>query len=263
MEKHGHHNPNFFTEPRIREIFGKTLQNKIPFAKWLDVNENNEFVYSHHAEFGGKNCDELADDWFEWVLRTPGGANPIANPGVSYGQSNLGIENPFLKNVGGNDKIYFAGVSPFETPANWRLFLKERYPLFVSVYNMIASTDEYPSLKGPDDPKNPELNNGLLDLILKDLGGIYDMEARFDNEPFDGCCVIRPVPLEVANIPKDNIMGIPVERLGENNSVHIEYGGFFALMKVEKLTPGDHLLYFRAKSINYEIEAKLFISALY
>ena len=69
--------------------------------------------------------------------------------------------------------------------------------------------------------------------------------------------------MEVENIPKDNIMGIPAYRFKKANSLNIVYGGFFALFKAEVLTPGDHLLKFTANSVNYEIDTSFFISALY
>ena len=179
--------------------------------------------------------------------------------------STLPNENPFLLKLTEKDSVYLAGIGPFETPARWRLFLTDPKPrpLFVSIYNMVASTEEYPSLSGPKDVNKPEQNNQLLDFVQKDLAGIYEMSATFDKEPFDGCCVIRAAPLRVENIPRDNVMGIPSNRFKTNNSLEIVYGGFFALLKETVLTPGDHLLKFKANSVNYEMDASLFISALY
>ena len=268
-EDHSHHEtPGFLSEERINERFKKhSVQAGKPlaFEKWLDVNLHSPKVYSHHFQIAGKDCDLLADEWFKWILRTPGQSSAISNPGISYAASTLPTENPFLLKLTEDESVYLAGIGPFEKPALWRLFLTDPKPrpLFVSMYNMVASQEEYPSLSGPKDPKNPEVDNQLFDSVQKDLEGVYELSATFDREPFDGCCVMRALPLEVENIPKDNVMGIPSDRFKKANSLNIVYGGFFALMKEEILTPGDHLLKFTANSVNYEIEGSFFISALY
>jgi hypothetical protein len=269
MKGHAHHEtPGFLTEERINERFtkyGTKAGKQLPFDKWLDVNLHSPMVYSHHDQIGGMNCDLLADEWFKWILRTPGESNAISNPGISYAASTLPTENPFLLKLTEDESVYLAGIGPFEKPAHWRLFLTDPKPrpLFISVYNMVASQEEYPSLSGPKDPKNPGDDNELLSMVQKDLEGVYEMSATFDRKPLDGCCVIRALPLEVENIPKDNVMGIPSYRFKKANSLNIVYGGFFALLKEEILTPGDHLLKFTANSVNYEIDASFFISALY
>jgi hypothetical protein len=270
MDKHEGHDkdPGFLTEERINERFEKRsaqMGKPFPFEKWLDVNMHNSMVLPHHHRIAGKDCNLLADEWFKWILRTPGQSSAISNPGISYATSTLPTENPFLIKLTEEESVYFAGVGPFQNPAHWRLFLTDPKPrpLLISVYNMVASEEEYPSLSGPKDPRNPEVNNLLLDLVQKDLEGVYELTATFDGKDFDGCTVMRALPMEVENIPKDNVMGIPPYRFKKANSLNIVYGGFFALFKAEVLTPGDHLLKFKANSVNYEIEASFFISALY
>jgi len=261
-----HHDQHFMTEKEIVTLFEKknrTLltQEKKGIAAWIDEPKGaHEFTYRHHDMIPPGNsyyCDTIVDKWFEWFLRTPASVNPFTNPRDSYQDIELSAhKNVFLFNSK-NTRVYFTTVSPFQTPDLKTIIMTERLPLLVPVYNMLASSQFHPSL---------ETDAELTELITTDLAGVRGekVEAKFDGTPFHGCCVIRKKSLTVTNVPKDNVMGIPEERLKDqpSSAVQICHGGFWLLIKEEKFTPGDHLLYFKAESKNYEIEAKILISVL-
>ena len=139
--------------------------------------------------------------------------------------------------------------------------MNERAPLLVPVYNMSASEQDYPSLmEGVSNASKPKV---LTDLILNDLRDVTHLSASFDDNPIEGCCVVRQKPFEITHIPKDNVHGIPEEKLQPpDHSIVTCHGGFWLLIRKEKLDSGDHLIKFSARSKNYEISAKLFINVV-
>jgi hypothetical protein len=234
----------------------------------LHAKDKHEFTYRHMESLdkeGEHTCNTLTDKWFEWFLRTPASASAFTNPSESYpGTSLLGGRNAFLfqdsdhsfKDDDDNTKlsVYFAAASPFQEPADIRtITMTEKAALLVPVYTMSASTQDHPSM---DTEK-------LKQLIIEDLSGVIQLRAWFDRIPIEGCCVIRQSRLSLANIPSDNVIGIPEKKLIESHySMETCHGGYWLLIRKEKLTAGDHLLEFTAYSRNYEIAAKILINVL-
>jgi hypothetical protein len=121
---------------------------------------------------------------------------------------------------------------------------------------MSASAVDFPSKRN-----NPR---ALVDIIMKDLSRLKaeSVKASLDGEEINGCCVIRKGPLEVT-IPKENVIGIPIDRLQKTNfRVNIYHGGFWLLIRERAISSGDHLLSFEAESVNYEMNAKILINSL-
>ena len=60
--------------------------------------------------------------------------------------------------------------------------------------------------------------------------------------------VIRNKSLTIPNIPKDNMIGVPLQRLVDNDyKLNLHHGGLWLLLKPEILTSGDHLVWFKAQ----------------
>ena len=55
-----------------------------------------------------------------------------------------------------------------------------------------------------------------------------------------------------------------LDRLSANRSMNLCHGGFYILLNPSSdvLSKGEHLLYFKAFSVNFEIEAKVHIGVL-
>ena len=228
------------------------------FYKWYQVGHTNEFTYDHHRPIkpGEKfNCETITDEWIKWFCTTPKQLNPFANPGITPTDKTLYSSSGAFLFDKGDTFVYFVAASPFQKPDFRRVIMLRKAPLLVPVYNVLISPSLFPMLDYKEYEK----------LIGHDLKGIKPetVKATFDGNPLWGCCVIRDKPLVIQNIPKDNVFGIPEDRLKETNSaIEVYQGGFWLLLKEEVFTPGDHLLYFRAESVNYEIEAKILISTL-
>ena len=278
MEHDHPNNEDFVEEKEIKNLFLKQKPPKrseprdtsgAKFNKeiWYEGDDHHEFTYGHHDTLGRNKtkgnpcytCDNLTDKWVEWLLTTPKTANPFANPGVNV-NSAYGDANAFLFGDQECDMdAYFTTVSPFQKPDFRRIVMTKRIPLLVPVYNVISSPQLFPSQRDWEHQKWVEED------VMKDLGGLYNdgIKATFDGEEFYGCCVIRKRPLSIGNIPKDNSIGIPEDTLRENHStIQVYHGGFWLLISEKQFSPGDHLLSFEAQSRNYEIEAKIMISAL-
>ncbi len=219
----------------------------------------HEFTYPHSERLGEKrtyDCDMLTDEWYKWHLRTPASISAFTNPSQSYEDTSLlGGRNAFLFQDKDNGiSVYFAAASPFQEPDIRTITMTEQVPLLVPVYNMSASTEDQPSKGTPQ---------GLTELIVEDLSGILELRAWFDRNPIEGCCVIRQSPLEVTNVPTENVIGIPEDRLLKSaHSIKTCHGGYWLLIKEDKLTPGDHLLEYLAISKNYELNVKMLINVL-
>ncbi len=74
--------------------------------------------------------------------------------------------------------------------------------------------------------------------------------------------MIRSDPLPVDGIPPTNRIGIPKERLKNGVSVDLLHGGFWLLIRADRIDSGDHFLYVRADSKTYQSEAKILINAI-
>jgi hypothetical protein len=269
---HPHLHPKgFLAESDIQDYFNnnrpkaKGEKKRYPFEDWFKADKAGEehthhpFTYGHNDKIGDGTftCDTLTDEWWRWFLTSPVSDNAMTNPRPSYIKSSSTLMD---KN---GTFVYFAVASPFQDPYDFkRITLTRKAPLLVPLYNMECSVQGKPSLAS--DPETVERE--LTEIVKKDLARIDGdtVEAYFDGEPFFGCCVIRNKLIKVSNIPSDNVMGIPQDRLLESNfTMEFCHGGFWLLIKEEKLTPGEHLLYFKAHSPNYEIQAKLLITVLY
>jgi hypothetical protein len=220
----------------------------------------HRFTYRHmeplDKETKHYTCNTLTDKWFEWFLKTPASISAFTNPSQSYQDTSLlgGRNAFFFQDKAYKVSVYFAAASPFQEPDIRTITMTKQAPLLVPVYNMSASTEDHPSKRREEK---------LKELIIEDLSGIIQLRAWFDRIPIEGCCVIRQKRLRVTNVPTDNVIGIPEDRLLKaDHSIETCHGGYWLLIRKEKLTPGDHLLEFSALSKNYEMDAKMIINVL-
>jgi hypothetical protein len=175
---------------------------------------------------------DYTDEWFKWYHTRANGA-----------------DNVFLSDIN-KSPIYFVQNLPFESPHFKRVTIKEPASLLVPIYCFSASREEYPSLKGQP---------GLLQLMKKDLSGVdwTGVKATLDGGALSYYCVIREQPLTIKGIPPNN----PIKVV--NRTINVYHGGFWLLIEQRDLPPGDHLLYLKANSKTYEMEAKILINATY
>jgi hypothetical protein len=228
------------------------------FFMWISKDFTHHLTLRHMDKIPDGNrfdCDGITDEWFRWFLSTPKRYNPYYNPGNI--PNPYADANAFLFNEN-STPVYFATASPFQNPDFRRIVLTEKAHLLVPVFNAVTSPTLYKS--GEND-----VEKFVFNILMNDLTGIKkeSVKAQFDGEPLYGCTVIREKPIEIKNIPEDNVYDIPIDRLRETNfCMKIHHGGAWLLINRDYLTSGDHLLVYEAKSRNYEISAKLFISAL-
>jgi hypothetical protein len=267
--KKGDHHQDFMDEDEMQQLLSKKFgqvgpkrtivspvsqQQVYPLYQWYKSGDPHGFTYDHHtliAPGNVFNCETITDKWFQWFLSTPKEMNPFTNPGnIGYSETNAFL---FHKD---STFVFFVTASPFQKPYFARLVMTRRVPLLVPVYNIVTSPSFY---------KN-KAAKGCLQMVKDDLKGIKkeSVEARFDDKPLYGCCVIRRAALPINDVPADNVFGIPETRLNKdaNSTIGVYHGGFWLLIKASKFSSGDHLLYFKAESRNYEIEAKILITVL-
>jgi hypothetical protein len=207
------------------------------------------------------NCNLLTDEWYKWFLSTPRPKNPYSNPGQGIRQQNeqYGIENVFLMQMR-NSAAYFSAAAPFQNPDERIITLTVDAPLLVPVYNVCASTTQFPSLN--PNPKGP--GPTLMDEVISDLLGIKPetVKASLDGQALEPCCVIRREPLTIEGIPIDNVFGLPNDRLVRSGfKLNIIHGGFWAFIRAESIGSGDHLLEWTVDSVNYKMDALIRINA--
>lgn len=255
---HNQPTPGFLSELEIEKTFPQFTGQKAPnphISEWFSNRTHDDLLHDHMELVPGSNlnCDELSKEWIKWIHQVPTIVNPIAQPGTAYGDAYAKVSNPFLFNNKGV-KVYFTTASPFKGPDIRRIIMTEKVPLLVGIYTISAAKEEFPSLD----------QAGLKKLIMNDLSGLNptNVKLNFDGKEVHGCTVMLTEQFfTIENIPDDNVMGIPTERLGPNHSINVLYGGLFALFKASNFSAGEHLLTFEANSINYEMAGKINISA--
>ena len=223
------------------------------FLNGLKTHNDNELTVGHHDDLGGgMTCNQLIDVYFKWLLTLPTRVNPTGKPTSGYENMSGGENQHFFRTR--EAAVYFAAVSPGRKPDRARIVMTKQSPLLIGMYWVETSTVENPSRKTTAD---------LMDLILNDLAGIQEINATLNGKPIWGCLVIRDEPLSIKDIPVDNIIGIPRERLEDADyTIDIVHGGAYLLLKAENFTSGDHLIKFNSRSKNYELEGEVQVSAL-
>jgi hypothetical protein len=263
----GGHTEGFMTE---KEMFDHYSRNKVfttpskiprlgtypyPIIQWFKVNNDHKRAVGHHDKIGEFDCDQLTDKWFEWALPLPAPVNPIGMSSSGYGLGNSDTENVHLFKSG-DAAVYFVAISPARSPDRVRIVITKQHPVLIPIYWVISSEAENPSLK-------EEGEEGFMRLVKNDLNGIQHINVFFDEEPVHGCTVIRNIPLRIPNIPKNNVLGIPHERLLESDyAIEIYHGGLWLLLKADNFSSGDHQVTFQARARNYEMDGSIWISAL-
>lgn len=262
MEHNSPEHEGFMSEDEIDKIFlntqtpwfkkAKSEDDRHKITNWFKKENDHPKTLPHHYKIGGKfDCDLVVDEWMKWALTLPSKVNPIAITGKSYAGTN-DPENLFLFRSG-QTSVYFVATSPYRTDTV-RVVIAEQHPLLIPIYFVETSKQENPSLDTPE---------RTFDFMKQDLGGIKEIDANIDDEQIYGCCVFRKRPLSIPNVPRENLFGIPGQRLFDNDyKIEIYHAGLWLLLKPEVLTPGDHLVKFKASAINYEIEGRIQISAL-
>jgi hypothetical protein len=210
------------------------------------------------------NYNDLADEWWRCFLTNTFEMSPL------YAAPQPGFTNPFLfrnhmrsSNVA---RAYMIGLSGFRYPDVRRIVVTERAPILIPVYVTSAAAEEH--LWDPDQhgikAAPGDISRILAEMVVDDLCGLHHLEAEFDKKPICGCTVLRNITYQVTGIPDNNVRGVPSERLSKGRSMNVCHGGFYILLNPasEAMKRGEHLLYFKAFSVNYEIEAKVHIGVL-
>jgi hypothetical protein len=256
-QEHGK-SAGFMSEHEIEQKFTRNIP-KVKQSQtygldiWFKAHDHHPKTLDHMDLIGELSCDLLADVYMKWLITTPSRSNPtgLLPKGYMSTQEEMNYLHLFRSQ---NEFVYFAAMPLFGTSDTVRIIMTEAHPLLFGVYWVETSQVENPSLN--TDAKRNEF-------ILKDLQGIRDISVTFDTEPVYGCTVIRNEPLEITNVPSDNILGIPPERLVKNNyTIKLHHGGMWLLLRKENFSSGDHKIVFKSTAINYEMEGKLWISAL-
>lgn len=241
----------FMSEEDIEKEFSKIPMPKSPdpvqLVDWFKAHTHHPKTLDHMEKVGGLDCDLIADKYFERILTRP---NPTGSLLMGYSSSNIEADMHLFKSKG--KSVYLASIPLLRNGETARVIITEQHPILIPIYWVETSEAENPSLN-TDEKRN--------EFIRNDLKGIRDISVTLDGEPIYGCVVIRNEPLEIENVPNDNILDIPADRLiRDNYTIKLHHAGLYLLLK--PLSSGDHLVAFKSTAINYEMEGKIWISAL-
>lgn len=259
---HHHHIEGFLGDVEIEKLLtaefnkSKRLKSRSPIQrreieKWYKHGEEDKRVYGHNEPIGkGKiTCDIAVARYMDWIARNVKAISSFTNPGTSYSD-----QNAFLFKEEGTN-LYFATVAPFQNPDFRDINLTEPNDgLLVAIFMAMESPQFYASVNYTEQDLNK--------FVLKDTSGIYEIEAKFDDEPINGCTVIRNTFQSTPHIPSDNIMNVKPEKLKANNTIEQVYSWIGVALRPEFINQGDHLLEFKVNSINYRINAVIQISGM-
>jgi hypothetical protein len=246
-----------------RVFFDRLMEGWVKEKRGAEM-QDDRTLPSAHKVAGFMNCNDLTDEWWRYFLTNPFDTSPL------YAPAQPGFTSPFLfkRHASNNNvaKVYMIGLSGFKSPDVRRIVVTERAPILIPVYNVSAAAEEH--LWDPNrqaiSVEQSDISSTLTEIVVDDLCGIYHMVAEFDKKPIKGCTVLRNVSYQVPNIPRDNVRGVPLERLSIKQSMNVCHGGFYILLNPDSqaMNRGEHLLYFKALSVNYEVEAKVHIGIL-
>ena len=116
---------------------------------------------------------------------------------------------------------------------------------------MSAGYQEFPSCDSEEK---------LINLIITDLMELdpESVKVTFDGDEITGCCLIRSNCQNISDIPNNNAIGIPQDRLAKsNNTVNLCHAGLYCIFKPDILTSGDHLITLEAKGKNFRMKAEI------
>jgi hypothetical protein len=193
-------------------------------------------VLGHDDKINGKvTCDQIVDEWQRWILKIPALIHPSIIPPDIYGARNLrgSIANPVIID---GVKVIMVAFPPFKKLEDnvMTVQIRERDSyLLLPILTAEASTEEYPSLKQEKD---------LVEMVKKQSNEVKNLNLKIDGIERIGCHVQNYKRMPIDEVPSDNVMGIPPEAMKPNQTVEIVHDGFFALVNVNKLGPGDHLI---------------------
>lgn len=220
-----------------------------------DTADTDDPVLGHTEPLAKNNatCIDVVEEWHKWLFRIPAEIHPnIVQPSSSY-RSESGIQNPV--DVKGN-KVTMVSFVPLKKKEDNVITI----PIYDSEYILLgvmtaeACTEEYPSVNTPE---------ALWEMVKKETDSVDDkIELIIDNVPRMGCFVERRNKLEISNVANENLMGIKPEKMQPNNTIGIIYSGYWALLSVERLRPGDHLITVESKADTYFIGATIALNIL-
>ncbi len=219
-----------------------------------DTQDKDDPVLGHTEPLAQNNatCIDVVEEWHKWLFRIPAEIHPnIVQPLSSY-RSTSGIQNPI--DVKGN-KVTMVSFVPLKKKEDNVITI----PVYHSGYILLgvmtaeACTEEYPSVKTDD---------ALWEMVKKETDSVDKLDLRIDNIPRMGCFVERRNKLTISNVANENLMGIKPEKMLSNNTVEIIYSGFWALLSVERLGPGDHLITVESNANTYFIGATIALNIL-
>lgn len=209
-----------------------------------------------HTEPLSKNkatCIDAVEEWHKWLFRIPAAIHPnLVQPSNSYKADSSGIQNPV--DVKGN-KVTMVSFVPLKKKEDNVITIPiydSEYILF-GVMTAEACTEEYPSVKEEKD---------LWEMVKRETDSVNKIELTIDSIPRMGCYVERRKKLQISNVANDNLMGIKPENMQPNNTIGIVYSGYWALVSVEKLGPGDHLITLESNGNTYFIGATIALNIL-
>jgi hypothetical protein len=218
-----------------------------------DTQDKDDPVLGHTEPLAKNNatCIDVVEEWHKWLFRIPAEIHPNIVPSSSY-RSDSGIQNPV--DVKGN-QVTMVSFVPLKKKEDNVITI----PVYHSGYILLgimtaeACTEEYPSVKGEE---------ALWEMVKKETDSVDKLDLKIDSVPRMGCFVERRNKLEISNVANENLMGIKPEKMLPNNTVGILYSGYWALLSVERLGAGDHLITIESNAKTYFIGATIALNIL-
>jgi hypothetical protein len=134
------------------------------------------------------------------------------------------------------------------------ILLTERKPFLLPIYLCYVPEQLFPDMDEAAMGKE----------MLNDVAGIYELKVSLDRKPIRGFAVMRQKKLKVDDIKENNLLRIPIDRLSKG-MINVTYVGLFTFFEVEQLTKDvrDHYVSVNVKSLNYQINAELLVTAAF
>lgn len=227
------------------------------WRKHMDHTHEKDDPVMGHKEMlakGGVSCEKVVEEWHKWLFRIPARIHPnLVLPSNSYKADSSGIENPIY--IAGNN-VYMTAFVPLtkkeDNLTTLQIYNDTQY-ILLPIITAEACTEEYPSVKSQTE---------LLRMVESETNSVEEIKFNIDGIPRMGCFVERKNRLSISNVATENLMGIKPQNMKPNNTVEPIYNGYWALLDVKRLGPGDHLITVEAIGKTYFVGATIALNIM-
>jgi hypothetical protein len=197
-----------------------------------------------------KDYEGWMKEWLSWLLEISYDDSPLVNREGNPFDKNY--ESLYRVNQGSDEGVMFLAAPAYGSGGstysnNFEIVPLGNWDIFFVPYMIYNSTLEYPSLSEEE----------LFSMATRQVDAVYRLEVLMDGLSVE-CCRVQIPPARKVTLPihDKNVLGISQSELkSANESITIVGDGYACFLK--PLSPGLHILSYKAYSPSYSLETQI------